>query len=130
MQLLYVPPHLLDAVWGLILPGLESVQKHSAETDMIEEVSAAVSCETASLHIGFDPDYRGFIVLKPEQFLTRRNLHVWCYYTIGNRFDMSVLDSMARKLGAKTMTFKSNRPGWKKNRFGFKPIYTVYRRDL
>ena len=134
-MLRYIPLHLLSDAWPLVLPDLLKVQQHSAEPDLPEQILPALERNAAWLFVDFSPNYRGFVVLRPEELGSgRRNLRVWAAYSEKADFQEChrEIEAIAREFGAASISFPSSRKGWLRRLkgFNFRPIYTIYKKVL
>lgn len=100
---------------------------------MPAQIKRAISSGAAHLFIAMGPDYRGFVVIRPEESFTgNKSLHVWAAYSEGSGIDerMAEIEAMAREQGFTQVTFSSTRKGWARRMKDFQPTYTIFRKVL
>lgn len=117
MDIYAIPPGDLRHVWPEVKAGLD---KMPAEDWIAEDVYHAIKSGQASLHIGANPGFAGFLVLEKRitQYSKLPTLHVWLAYNAGDAdvftAGLEMVRATARKVGASKITFGSPRPGWQK----------------
>ena len=129
MQLLSVPSEKLGEVWPMIAPDVQRVRRRSVEDWDEIDLAHAIMTGKAWLYVGFDPDYAGFVVLRPQPRHDGVNVHIWAAASrIGRRIED--VERIARDAGAVSMTFSSPRRGWVRRPMGFEPVQTTWRKAL
>ncbi len=120
----YISPTELHENWDLIR---EDLQKHS-DGWRPEDVYSCIQHNTSTLHIAEDDGYEGFVVLTPQTHFHGQVLHIWLAYgkNLMEKY-LPEIEDMARKIGAKEITFSSRRKGWEKY---FTPCMTMYRKEI
>jgi hypothetical protein len=123
MILEFIPPDNVRQTWPYVRQGLETVLQKSPEQWIPEDVYASLMAGKSVLWLLKRDEYCvGFLVgyAKEDEF------HIWCAYGMaGGELDkwFAILTDIARKGGAKRITFDSWRPGWNRvaKKLGFKP---------
>lgn len=116
-----VNPADLRAHWGHLSRSLHAVQKASPEDWIAEDVYHAIKSGAAACHIALnDHGYAGCMVtlLTRTEYSGECELHCWIAHNVGEADviaeGVGMLREMAKKAGAKRITFGSSRLGWGK----------------
>lgn len=125
-----IEPEQLHSVWAEVREGLVEVQKYSRDGWLPEDVYAGVKTGSALLYHCED----GFFVITNimQSYNGGRELHIWIAYgkgMVGQHYSPQVED-VARSLGCNAITFFSPRTAWERNPYGYKPVHTMYRKEL
>lgn len=117
MELRYIPPEHLRAVWPRVRAGLEEVKASSPEPWLVEDIYHALKTNAAQLFIaGSD----AFVIsaIDVEPYSGHRFLHLWAGYSAPGtdvvEAAMGQLQRIARKSGCIAIRFGSSRKGWSK----------------
>jgi hypothetical protein len=130
----WVPPDLLPAVWGMVLPGVEESLKYDPSGWTPDGTFAALESGRMHLHIAFRGDiYMGFSVSWLNRLPHANVWHVHILYSNDRLLEaFPLLEQAARDAGADEMTWGSPRKGFAKaaEKMGFKQSYIAYRKDI
>ena len=133
----YIHPENLHQYWDDLKSDIELVldRSNSSVEWIPEDVYMSIKQNTSYVIVGFDGEsnsWLGSIVLTPQPGYCGLELHIW---TLCNRTDHCLIQNhmddivgFAKKLGAKKLTFSSNRKGWNRagKRLGFIPTLQQY----
>lgn len=100
-------------------------------------VRQSMNRNECSLYNLFEDDVRvGFLVVRGEDTLDGKCLHLWVLYHEGRVDPMEAhsefIDDMAKSIGAKHVTFSTSRLGWIKTgrKYGFRLRELVFQREV
>lgn len=130
MTLRYVDPIDLHDAWNTIVPEIENLYQEQSDGWMPEDVYSCLRAGTSTLHLAYNDDYEGFVVLTLQQHFHGKVLHIWCGFGVGNSMAeryLPEIEIMAKQMGAKEITLSSKRRGWAKY---LSPGMTMYRKDV
>lgn len=117
MELRYIPPEQLRAVWPRVREGLDEVLAASPEAWWPEDVYHALKTNAAQLFLA-GPVSWVVAAVDTEAFSGQRVLHLWAAYSApgADVVDeaMTQLQQIARAAGCASIRFGSGRKGWAK----------------
>jgi hypothetical protein len=117
MELRYIPPEHLRAVWSRVRDGLEQVQASSPEPWLVEDVYHAIRAGAAQLFLA-GPEAFVVSAVDVEPYSGQRVLHLWAGYSPPGTDvvdeAMTQLQRTARESGCAAIRFGSTRKGWAK----------------
>jgi hypothetical protein len=134
----YIAPERIQAMWPTIRQGLEKVCENSSDGWIPEDVYMSLKTGAATLHIGSgDGGYQGFLIMSQNAGYAGPVLHIWACYSEAKDFSlmlehMTFIETCAKNIGAKTITFTSARRGWEVQgaKIGFAPRAVVFAKEL
>lgn len=117
MELRYIPPDQLRAVWPRVRAGLEEVLTASPEPWWPEDVYHALKTGAAQLFLA-GPVSWVVSAVDVEPYSGQRVLHLWAAYSAPGadvvEDAMTQLQQVARASGCTAIRFGSSRKGWSK----------------
>ena len=133
-----VSPAQLHDIWGVVRSEMEVAASHSLGEWIPEDCYSGIQQGVLSLFLWIvDSRYAGFIVLQKKQLFSGPVLHIFALYVIdeyGEYIDanMTQVDAIATKIGAKKITFQSPRRGWERRckSLGFEAKSINYEREV
>lgn len=116
MQLTYIPPEQLRAVWPRVRAGLEVIQTKSPEGWWAEDVYHALLCSKAQLFLA-GPTAWVISAIDQDEWTKAPVLHLWAAHSDGEDVVEAAMDQLrqiARASGCTSIRFGSGRKGWAK----------------
>lgn len=112
---MFVPPSELGRIWPEIRDRVEEASKWPGEDWLPEHMFHEIML--GGTHLFTTPDFSGFLVTQILVSPYSRKLHVWLASNLGDgaRGDFfEQLKSIAAKNDCTSLTWVSDRPGWKR----------------
>lgn len=136
VDLEWINPVNIQQKWAIIKEDVKKVKRVGGHWEP-EDVYAKIKSGIANLHIGYlEGVYKGFLVTQQNMADDGPELHIWLCYSNGRKEDdllslaFPEVESWAKNINARRITFFSPRKGWEKNEQGFKPTMTIYEKEL
>lgn len=127
---MHVPPTALKSIWPELRERVAEISRLPGEDWLPEHVFFEIM--DGRTHLFTTPDFRAFLVTQILVSPYSRKLHVWIASNVGdgNRGDFfEQLKSIAAENNCDTITFVSDRTGWKRALPGVRAT-TLYSFDM
>ena len=134
-MLSYVHPDDLRTHWEYVRKGCKRIHDRVDERWEVEDLWMLLKNQNAALYMILNPELTGFVVLQLTTMYDVKEMNVFYAYSEDGRvmdYAFPEVKDLARSLGAKRLTFMSQRRGWEKRaiELGYKVAHTVYEAEL